>query len=617
MKIWLRLLVALVVGWVGLFFQPAYVLADENFYTALHTTYEVNASGQTQVTHRFRITNKTPSFFIKQYALTIGSSSQVAEIIATSDGKNIPLTIERDKNSTSITLNFPDQVVGEGKIREFFVTYENNDASLVSGKVLEVHVPQLSQEKLYDEYRVVLITPFAFGEPVRVNPAEYEITTQPGQIVTTFPNLTHQAISALYGQEQIFHATLRYNLENTGSFPGLMQVALPPDTPFQRVYYRHLDPLPQSFERDVDGNWIATYRLPPNSQTTVHAQVETLLSLTPFADVPVTAPTDTFIKTDEYWPLSSPRITDLSQTLGDVSSIYQYVVKNLTYINLEPGQVPERLGATGALDNPTLATCQEFTDLFVTLARAKNIPARRLTGYAYTQNNELRPLSLVEDILHAWPEYYDYQRQAWVAVDPTWENTTGGIDYFNQFDLNHIVFAINGHSSSLPYPAGAYKFTDQNTKDVEVAFGESFTDVPLQFTIELQPQTLATIPVPGRYNLIVRNDTGRAWYDLNLHTQAELQPVELQPNGLTLPAVLPYEQKVIPLQVFNLRWRSEPTIITNTLALAGTSENVLTFTHHVNSGPFYFQLPYLIGLGGSGIFFTLLAGSVLVYRRAR
>ena len=38
-------------------------------------------------------------------------------------------------------------------------------------------------------------------------------------------------------------------------------------------------------------------------------------------------------------------------------------------------------------------------------------------------------------------------------VDPTWGDTTGGVDYYNFFDLNHIVFAYNGKSSEQPPPA--------------------------------------------------------------------------------------------------------------------------------------------------------------------
>ena len=121
-----------------------------------------------------------------------------------------------------------------------------------------------------------------------------------------------------------------------------------------------------------------------------------------------------------------------------------------------------RLGALTALNNPTQALCLEFSDLFVALTRAAGIPSRELTGYAYSSNTDIRPLSLTKDILHAWAQYYD-PSLGWVMVDPTWENTTGGVDYFSKFDLNHLSLAIRGQNSQKPDPPS----------DVRVEFGQN------------------------------------------------------------------------------------------------------------------------------------------------
>src|SRR3989344_2583826 len=117
----------------------------------------------------------------------------------------------------------------------------------------------------------------------------------------------------------------------------------------------------------------------------------------------------------------------------------------------------------------------EFTVLFIALARAAGIPAREVNGFAYTQNEKERPLSLVKDVLHAWPEYYDSDIQTWVMVDPTWGNTTGGVDYFYTLDFDHFAFVIKGVNSSYPIPAGGYKISqDLQTKDININFGDNF-----------------------------------------------------------------------------------------------------------------------------------------------
>jgi hypothetical protein len=114
----------------------------------------------------------------------------------------------------------------------------------------------------------------------------------------------------------------------------------------------------------------------------------------------------------------------------------------------------------------------EYTDLFIALARAAGIPAREINGYAYTENPEIQPLSLVADVLHSWPEYWDEQKQVWIPIDPTWGSTTGGVDFFSKLDLRHFTFVIHGKDDTTPYPPGSYKLGPSPQKDVFVNFGQ-------------------------------------------------------------------------------------------------------------------------------------------------
>ena len=152
-------------------------------------------------------------------------------------------------------------------------------------------------------------------------------------------------------------------------------------------------------------------------------------------------------------------------------AIYDYVVKTLKYDYSRVRANVERLGALAALKSPNTAICMKFTDLFIALARASGIPAREINGYAYTENPQIQPLSLVADVLHAWPEYYDKEEKVWIPIDPTWGSTTGGVDFFNKLDLRHFTFVIHGKDSVKPYAAGSYKLGTNPQKDVFVSFG--------------------------------------------------------------------------------------------------------------------------------------------------
>jgi len=68
--------------------------------------------------------------------------------------------------------------------------------------------------------------------------------------------------------------------------------------------------------------------------------------------------------------------------------------------------------------------CNEFTTLYVALARSAGLPARTVSGLLYLNGRFY---------YHAWPEVY---LSDWVAVDPT----------FDQYpaDAAHVRFAIGG-----------------------------------------------------------------------------------------------------------------------------------------------------------------------------
>ena len=224
---------------------------------------------------------------------------------------------------------------------------------------------------------------------------------------------------------------------------------------------------------DLDGNWIATYSLSPRERIDVIAtgNVQIFSSVRPFLQ-PSQESLNSSLKSDEYWETVNPEIIKLATELKTPKVIYDFVSTKLKYDFERVQPNVERFGALKALQNKENAICMEFTDLFITLARAAGIPAREINGFAYTENPDIQPLSLVNDVLHAWPEYYDEQKKAWIPIDPTWGSTTGGVDYFNKLDLRHFTFVIHGKDSKLPYPAGSYKLGSNPQKDVYVSFGE-------------------------------------------------------------------------------------------------------------------------------------------------
>lgn len=589
------------------------IAADNNFDVDLETTYQVYESGQTQVTQQFTITNTSPKFYVTEYAIVVGSN-QITQVVAQEGSTTLETNVVTTDNQTSISVSFPDLLVGEGKKRVFSISYRTPDIAVVSGQALEVSIPKLSSRSEFNDYTVTVLTPQRFGPPSRSYPQYSNWLPERQLIKTTFTGLNDQSVTLLFGKEQYYQLTLRYNLENPTGTTGIIQVALPPDTQHQRLKYIDLNPEPIKIELDRDRNWIATYQIEAERQLTVHATLEAKISLDADPTIPIASPDKSSISSQDFWPTQSDRITTTARDLGSVRDVYDYVVNTLNYNYQKVGENNQRLGALSALDQPENATCLEFTDLFVTLSRAKEIPARRITGYAYTQNSTLRPLSLVEDILHAWPEYYDSTKGAWIPIDPTWENTTGGINYFDQFDLNHIVFAINGSSSSTPYAAGTYKLPKQPTKDVEVSFAKLFLEEEPKFSLAVEPIANFPVNISGQYQLVITNLSGSAHYNVPITAETEAG-IELTLSENKVETLLPYQKTTVPLRLIS------PSLTQlgskNVKITINDQSHDFTLTSGNRLSVFLGYPIVWLGVGAGCIGLALAAGSLLVLRRPR
>lgn len=610
---------------IGLWILPQFnsISAQEeaanSFENTLRSTYNVQQNGSTYVEHTFTIKNLTPTYYITKHGLR--TSSQKITGVRVFDNKGaIDAEVTQIKNQTNIGITFPDKLVGEGKTRIFTISYTNPDLAQINGEVLEVAIPKQADPSQYSHIEVILNTPLYFGTATRVTPAtNFSQSFTNNEIKMTFTELGDRGVSALFGSEQIFDLNFTYFLENNDTQPILLQTALPPDTPFQRMNYQTIDPKPTEMKVDKDGNWLATFYMPGNTAQAIKVQAQVLLTLNQNEAIPIVYPQDFHLIKQPFWETDNPFIQEIAQEHTTPKEIYDFVTSQLEYATIDSIDDFERKGAAKILEIPEEAACQEFSDLFVTLARINKIPSRVITGYAYTENNELRPLSLVEDILHAWPEYWHEEDQIWKSIDPTWGNTTGGVDYFNQFDLNHIVLAINGESSSLPYPAGSYKTEKQTEKTLEVSFGETFPDQNPTIETALEPQKNSFINLPGFHVLTLKNTSGAAWYHLNFDLSSEKSGVRVF-GDTTIPAILPFQTITIPLFVYNTQG-AIPTKDSLHLTVTMNGESINSGDFTVTNAPNFIQTiahPYALFVVGIGsIILVLGAGSILILRQKR
>lgn len=534
-----------VLSFLGFFQKPISAQSSEQpFRLDLASSYRVQLNGETRVSNEITVTNTTPTQYLSEYALSVTSGAVTAPRVSV-DGEPVQPELIQSGEQSTIRFDLPEVVAGVDQKQVITVSYRTTETALLTGNTLSVYVPRVSDYDRYHSFSVTLETPAEYGGPARTTPQyntwqEANISSD-DVIVTSFEPKLGESIVALFGDEQFYDMELRYELHNPTGQSGLAQIALPPDTPYQRMQYRSLDPQPEQIERDADGNWIATYEIAAENIASISARAVAAVRLEADPTVPSTDPLPQHLASAQYWELAAPPIRQAAADLQTPREIYDFVVGELSYDTrrLEESGAP-RLGAARTLAQPSAAVCQEYTDLFVTLARANDIPARRITGYAYTENSQLRPLSLVKDVLHAWPDFWNESEQRWQQVDPTWEDTTGGVNYFDQFDLKHLTFATNGVSSTTPLPAGSYRLESSPAKLLSINFADRSSLDTTPPEISIQPSRWLGIPLPGYYTVELSNQTGRAWYQLEIEVDGTI----FQPEPL-----LPWQSQSIPIHV--------------------------------------------------------------------
>ena len=443
------------------------------FKSTYLTDYQINSRGGAVVKQTISLTNNFGNIYPKEYHIEI--KTPVQSITAWDEEGDILASVNQKNDSTEIRLSFNQQIIGKDKTLVFYVEYQLFNFATKKGRVWEIVVPEMSNSDLVDDYQVSLYVPAVFGHLSysSAQPASSQILS--GQTKYSFnkKQISSSGVILAFGDFQIFDFTLSYFLTNTSSGPVIYEIPLPPETNYQEVFYSQMTPKPIDINIDDNGNWMASYELSQKEELEVTVQGQAKIVSTPKTNHPYNQNQDLerFLKPNQYWQSQDPEIIALANKLKDPERIYDYVVDQLNYNygDLLDGNI-ERKGAVKAILEPDRSVCSEFTDLFVAICRAAGIPAREIEGYAYTNNPKIKPLSLKRDVLHAWPEYWDEQKNSWVQVDPTWEKTTGGIDYFNHLDLNHFAFVIHGTDSQYPPPPGSYQDNGSGNKTVNVTF---------------------------------------------------------------------------------------------------------------------------------------------------
>lgn len=564
--------------------HPAY--ADDRFSISSDAIFVVQEDTTTTVTQRVSIKNNTEYYYTPSYGMTIGYDD-VENISVTGPSGTIPFTTTDTPEGKRIAITFNNRVVGLNRQNDFVVTFTSKEIAHHNGALWEIQIPGIKNVEDFEQYKISVSVPEKFGKPSIIKPQK-DYLYSGNSITFNKASLGESGIFIVFGNEQYYSFSLDYHITNTNLFPIKTEIALPPTTNYQEVIIESMDPVPQDVYQDTDGNWLAEYNLTSQQKQTVHVKGKVRVVHTPRVEPLSAENRKKYTTQQKYWELTSNEIKTAAKDLNSARDIYEYVVQTLTYDYAKVAGDNVRLGAKKTVQTPANAVCLEFTDLFVALARAKGIPARSIEGYAHTENDRLRPLSLVKDVLHAWPEYYDDEKKMWVMVDPTWGNTTGGTDYFNVFDFDHIVFVKKGIDSEYPIPAGGYKFTGES-KDIDIRFSDKEAFEKTSFvsvTGNLPDHVLSAFPARG--HVIIQNTGNSVLKNKSVVIKTELP---LNQNEFLVESLPPFGKMIVPLNFGRV------PLLTNTIYPVTIQFEDYTETKQIRFSIFPHQNILLLGGG--------------------
>ncbi|KXB09463.1 hypothetical protein AKJ35_00775 [candidate division MSBL1 archaeon SCGC-AAA833F18] len=201
---------------------------------------------------------------------------------------------------------------------------------------------------------------------------------------------------------------------------------------------------------------------------------------------------DKFTKAVEgIWNSNDSRIRDKAHELTKNENNYWYKAKRIfdfvqEHLKYKPQSVVQ--GDIWAYLNKE-GDCSEYAFLFISLARAAEIPTKFVGGYLYSfAEAEASPTGLA-NYGHAFALVY-LPKVGWIPVDPTESGQGGG--YFAELPVNHIVELTSdgsnlrvGETSETP-PADVH-WTQYSGQGTTVDFVDEETKVDITPLVAIEP----------------------------------------------------------------------------------------------------------------------------------
>lgn len=475
-------------------------LLAATFARNIETVVEVKSAQEVQVTQTQRLTWDNPRVYFPAnknfaYAYIFPVYENQLETLQqrirglsvssdSSSSQSLSFTTSMSDGAMQVKIPYYENLSDDNEL-VFTVSYKTDLYVLFEGGIMEIAYPGLSSDfktkttrstEGYDEvtgYNLAFIMPPSVGEIASIYPvpASQKVVNKRTTISYGTSALVGKSVKIVTGKERLIKFVLSGNTYatnlNTPEFVkdllvNSIDIALPTQqvgTEFsnQEIYYSKIDPFPTKLWTDADGNLMA--RIPVSAAQKSEIMIEGYAVIRKgvvSAKLPNTSITEIPTSFAQYtkaepmfWQVDSPVIQDAAKEvtvvgnkeLATLKQALTYVSQKMSYPKNIADYQLQRLGAEEALQKK-IGVCMEYSDLLLTLLRAKGIPARAVYGDGVGSRVD----RTLEGIGHQWvgawfPEY------GWVPVDPTWSDE--GQELIGH-DFDHLVWYVASTSANEP-----------------------------------------------------------------------------------------------------------------------------------------------------------------------
>jgi len=417
-----------------------------------------------------------------------------ATAILNVNGKSTTFTVEYSNETATISVEYP-RSIGVNDSLTFVLEYQNFGLLENTGALWDLYLSGLSKDSIlsndkqdliyntnvYVKNNVLPKLNFALPQPL------HTLTTSGGnylQYVYDLKSITGKSIWLQFGIEQYykFKITQKANatLDNSFGLQNEYRIILPREINgaevTQNIFLDKIIPIPSKTELDANGNFFAYFNIPSNQtdDISIEGYAKVGVKTTKITsdnsgtinDYKPEQQISQYLVGSQYWEVNSSEIQAKANELKGsetnvftiVNNTYNFVINKIDYNEVKRFGINNRQGALATLKSGS-GVCMEYSDLFLTLLRAQEIPTRAVFGYGYDPLIDNKSQEA-----HQWVQVLIPTTGDWLDIDVTWGEmgaaAIGGVlnHFYTHIAINNpeenseVILSSFGNSDMLELP---------------------------------------------------------------------------------------------------------------------------------------------------------------------